>query len=622
MIPEDTVAEIRQRTDIVALVGEYVTLKRSGVSFKGLCPFHNEKSPSFYVHPKRGFYKCFGCGAAGDVFSFLMGLEGQSFPDTARALAERAGIEVAVADPAEEAAHRRVKQRDERLAAIMDAATGFYIRMLATHPLGSMARDVLVQRGVHDETTKTFRLGYAPHGWDGLASFLREQGFSPADAEAVGLLVPRRGGSGHYDRFRHRLMFPVSDIHGRVVAFSGRALDPPPEEPEREPGAKYINSPESPLYTKGQVLFGLHEARVAVRRTGVAVLCEGNFDLLALHQAGFENTVAPLGTAFTEDHAKLLKRYAERVVTLFDGDAAGRRAVAAAYPLFQRAGLGAKVASLPPGEDPDSLLRAQGPEGLQERVEGAAPIVDHLIDAGAHEAAGDPRAKADAIMSLGPVLAALDNPVEARLYVEKVAQKFGVRDLDAVREQLRRGVRASRGGKRPVGDRDAPRPRHRSPAEAEEAARKEAKLPPLEVKLLGAILDNPELLRTESAKNLEELLTSPDLRAIFQATSRMVETRGVVDAPALLSELGGSPAASWLEQRLAVHDHDVRGAERILEDGIPRLARRNIERELPRISARILEAIRNGDGDLARELTERKTALARSAHRLTQGTKR
>jgi DNA primase len=189
-----------------------------------------------------------------------------------------------------------------------------------------MAREELARRGIRDETAKDFRLGYAPHGWDALARFLADKGHATEDAEKVGLLLERRSGGGHYDRFRHRLLFPITDMKGRIVAFSGRILDPPPDEPlesRTEPGAKYVNSPESPLYKKGEILFGLHEGRVAVRREGWLLVCEGNFDLLALHQAGFENAVAPMGTALTESHAKLIKRFADRAVLLFDGDRAG-----------------------------------------------------------------------------------------------------------------------------------------------------------------------------------------------------------------------------------------------------------------------------------------------------------
>jgi DNA primase len=396
VIPEDTISQIRERTDMVALVSEYVPLKRSGRSFKGLCPFHSEKTPSFYVHPERCFFHCFGCQTSGDALSFVMKVEGRSFPDVVRMLAERAGVVIPVLDDREDAAYRRARAREERLVALMDAAAGFYVRQLREHPLGEMARAELERRSISMETADAFRLGYAPHGWDSLARWLREHEWSAAEAEEVGLLAPRRGGDGHYDRFRHRLLFPITDTNGRIVAFSGRVLDPPPDEPlsDRMEGAKYVNSPEGPLYKKGEVLFGLHEGRVAVRREGWCLLCEGNFDLLALHQAGFQNSAAPMGTALTEAQAKLLRRFADRIVLLFDGDRAGRKAARGAWPVLSAAGLAARVVTLPPGDDPDSYIRAHGAQTLRGLVDAALGVVEFLVDDAAEEAGGDARAKA------------------------------------------------------------------------------------------------------------------------------------------------------------------------------------------------------------------------------------
>lgn len=617
MIPEDKIAEIRERTDIVALVGEYVPLRRAGSSFKGLCPFHAEKTPSFHVHPGRQFFHCFGCHASGDVFSFLTRLEGRAFPEIARSLAERAGVEIPALDAQEDAQYRQARQRDERLAALMDAAAGFYVRQLTEHPLGRMARDELEKRGLSRDTVQTFRLGYAPHGWDALLGFLRAQGFSPADAEAVGLIVPRRSGEGHYDRFRHRLLFPITDLHGRIVAFSGRQLEPPDGDESSHTPAKYVNSPEGPLYKKGEILFGLHEGRVETRRQGWVILCEGNFDLLALHQAGFRNAVAPMGTAVTEAHAKLLRRFASRVVLLFDGDAAGRRAVREAYPLLAKQAVGAQVVTLPAGEDPDTFLRSHGAEALSERMAAAPGVIEFLIDDAAAATSGDPRSMAEAIESLGPVLALVDSPIEAGLYVERVARKFGIADVERVREQLRRGVRAARGRPPARGRATTSRPGRRN-----DAPRQTPSLPPLQSELVGAIIEFPELVRSADAEKLGELLTSPEIRAIFLAVSRMARSREAVDGPALLAELDGNPACEWLEKRLAVDTYgDIEGARRALRDGVPRLAKRNIERELPRLGQLILEARREGNDARADELMHERDALFRSSNQWMQGTK-
>jgi DNA primase len=516
LISEATVAQVRERTDLAALVGEYVGLKRSGASLKGLCPFHSEKSPSFYVHPERGFFHCFGCQASGDAFAFLMRLEGLSFPEALRRLADRAGVTLEEESGPEDRAARRARARREQLYGLVEAAAGFYVRMLAEHPHAHRATEELERRAMSPETVARYRLGYAPSEWDGLARFLAERGYAARDAEEVGLLVRRRSGSGHYDRFRHRLMFPVSDLRGRIVAFSGRALEPPAgQEPPPEKPAKYINSPETPIYTKGDIVFGLHEARVAARRADSVILCEGNFDVLALAQAGLENVGAPLGTALTAEQAKALRRYGSRVTLLFDADAAGRKATRAAFPLLAEAGLGAQVVTLPPGEDPDSFLRSKGVEAMQRLVDNAPPIVEAIIESAATEAGRDPRGKATAIEALGPVLAKVDNPVERQLYLERVASAFGLRDLEAVRRQLRRGLRGGPRRRRPAPPEDGPPPPPPPPP---------FRPPPLQADLLGAFLDAPILFRDALATEVERVLTAPVLRAIFTRASEVVRT--------------------------------------------------------------------------------------------------
>lgn len=477
-----------------------------------------------------------------------------------------------------------------------------------------MAWAELSRRGIGEATAERFRLGYAPHGWDELATFLAQRGFSPVECEAVGLVRPRKSSGGHYDLFRHRLMFPVSDPHGKIVAFSGRALEALPED-RGEPPAKYVNSPESPLYHKGELLFGLHEARVELRRADTAILCEGNFDVVSLAQHGFANAVAPLGTAFTAAQAKLLRRYVSSVVLLFDSDAAGRKAVRAAQPLLAQAGLAARVVTLPPGEDPDSFLRARGADALRALIEAAPGIVEHLIDTAAAEAGADARAKADAVEALGPVLAAIDNPIERGVYVERVAQAFELRDLAAVRQQLRRGARGSRSERRP-----------RALAASEGRARPaEPELPELERRLVEAFLDQPGLHASGSAEKVQELLTSADLRAILSLTARWVGSRGV-DAPALLDELGDRPARAWLERRLAIQEYpDEASALRAVEVLSAQLERRRAKAERDRLRREILEARRGGDHARAEKLMHQVMELDRirgAARSDTRGSKR
>lgn len=619
MIPEDKVAEIRERTDLVALVKQYMELKRSGTSYKGLCPFHGEKTPSFYVHPDRGFFHCFGCQTSGDAISFLMRIDGHSFPEALHVLASAAGVEIEDLDGAEQQQARQARAHKERLLGVMDSAAGFFVNMLAGHTFGTMAWAELSHRGIERPAVERHRLGYAPDGWDELATFLASRGVSPTDAEQVGLIVPRRGGDGHYDRFRHRLMFPISDLQGRIVAFSGRALAAPvddglPEEgKDRTPAPKYINSPETALYRKGEILFGLHEARVELRRAGVALLCEGNFDVVSLAQHGFANVVAPLGTAFTEAQARLLRRFVSTTVLLFDSDEAGRKAARAVHPLFAKVGIAGKIVTLPPGADPDSFLRDEGAEALRQLIEQAPALLEWMIESAAYEAGRDPRARAEAIEALGPALAALDNPVEARLYVERVADAFEIRDIGAVRQQLRRGVRSPRGYKKRRSPSAQP-PTGESPSGRDRGV-ESVPVPRLEAQLVGVFLDLPNLHGSECAEKVQRLLTSDDLRAIFLATTRWVGARGV-DASALLEEVPAGSAREWLEGRLAVQEFgDETSARRFIERVVPKLERDHIARVNKRLKHEFLEAKRVGDDARAEELMRRMNESFRSARR-------
>lgn len=631
MIPQEKIAEVRERTDLKALVENYVRLKRVGASFKGLCPFHSEKTPSFYVHPARQFYHCFGCKASGDAIRFVRELEGLDFSEAVRSLAERAGIEIPDYDRKADSAYRQRRAKEERLVALMDAAAGFFCSQLKS---SEVALDELEARNISQDIAERFRLGYAPDAWDGLCSWLRKEGWSPADAEALGLIVARRSGSGYYDRFRHRLMFPVSDHQGRIVAFSGRLLDPKkvpdepgrqgrisdvPPAPQREPGAKYINSPESPLYTKGEVLFGLHEGRVMIRREGRAIVCEGNFDLLALHQAGLGWAVCPLGTAFTAAHAERLKRVAEEVVLVFDGDAAGQQAVRAAYPLIQEAGLGAKVVTLPKGEDPDSFVRNRGADPLQKLIRSAPGIHEYLIDEAAAAHAGDPRETAQAIEELGGLMCRIDSPVEARLYVERIAQKFGIADINAVRSQLRRGAKAALGKKVNREDKKNDRSVHTIPKNRVKPRRPSAGKPTLKHELVGALLDNPELYSSPFSAELETLLAEENehgeveqgLLAVFRAG----RDSGGKSAVVLLEALGDQvdeEVRDWLQARLAVQRYDGELAKQVLQEGVPRLRKQTIEWKLPVLARQIQSARREGNEALARSLTQEREELRRA----------
>jgi DNA primase len=468
VISPETIALVRDRTDIVALIQESVpSLKKRGRAWTGLCPFHKEKTPSFNVNQERGFFKCFGCGESGDAIGFAMKELHYTFYEAVHFLAERAGIVIEEESRERTEIDRAKQQRDALYAANAVAATWFE-EQLRKHPLRSFALDELARRGIvpgekpeTDEALKAFRVGYAPHEWDGLANFLRQQGISPVAAESVGLLAPRTSGSGHYDRFRHRLMFAVVDTQGRVVAFSGRALADPPNadrKPDGEKPAKYINSKESPIYTKGNVLFGLFQARQAIRTEEIALVVEGNFDVFSLHARGLANVVAPLGTAFTFEQASLLKRYAQTVVLLFDGDAAGKKATKASRAPCMEAGLDVKVASLPEGEDPDDFCRQRGVEPLRALCAHSKGMLEFLIDAELDESfvAADGHERLARVERIAQLITSEEDPLArmmAKGYADSVAGRLDFLGADAFRaleQKIRTATRAPRPQAQPV----------------------------------------------------------------------------------------------------------------------------------------------------------------------------
>lgn len=392
MALDSVTEEIKRRADLVEIVGQYVQLRAAGNDrWKACCPFHDEKTPSFYVSRDKGFYKCFGCGKSGDVFRFLMETENQTFPEARKSLAQRFGI--ALPERREMSPEQRAEVSErERLLKVAQSAQKFFAEQFAGNA-GLVARDYARKRGLSRETVEKFGLGYAPDAWDGLRSFLtRKQGFSEDDGIAAGLFIERKSVEGElggmfaegatrrvWDRYRHRLMFPIWDESGRVIAFGGRALD---GGQTGNSDAKYINSPETPLFHKSNILFAWHLARPDVAKRGGIIITEGYMDAIALHEGGFPHTVATLGTALTAHHVQNLKRLAPQTVWLcFDGDSAGMKAALRTAPLFADAGLNVRVVRFPPEHDPDTFIRAVGQEGMQEELEHAVPLAKYRLEA-------------------------------------------------------------------------------------------------------------------------------------------------------------------------------------------------------------------------------------------------
>jgi len=617
MISKDTIALVRDRTDIVAVVSESVpSLKKRGRRFLGLCPFHKEKTPSFHVNPDVGVYHCFGCKESGDVITFLMRVDGYTFHEAVRALAERAGIRIETDEeraqaPTEADRHKRER---EALYGAMNMAASFYEAQLREHPERQYALDELARRGLSpdNEAVQAFRVGYAPPGWDGLAAFLKRQGVSPAVAENAGLIVPRSSGSGHYDRFRHRLMFAVVDTHGRVVAFSGRALAAlPGDDPSRDPPPKYINSPESPIYLKGANLFGLWQARHAIRQQEHAILVEGNFDVVSLHARGVQNVVAPLGTAFTEEQAALLRRFAVALTLLFDGDAAGRKAARAAEKPCDEAGLEAKVAVLPEKTDPDELVRTKGVEALRHVIGQARGLLEYLIDVELDESfnAADVREKTARIERVTSLMARQKDAV-ARGMLEAYAD-YAAGRLDLVRSApnafpaLKRKVVASAraervsSGPRPWEARVKPRP----PGSEERKA------------IAGAILDFPVLLDDSELQGVLALLEGASAQIVAGVGKAMrVNAQGqkVLDTTEFLAQMP-PPIQAFASARLAAPAHEaIEEARETVSAAARRLRETNVARETSEIVREQHRVV--GDWESAVELI--KDADARVRERL------
>jgi DNA primase len=432
LIPEDKIAEIRDRTDIVAVIGEYVTLKRTGVNHKGLCPFHNEKSPSFNVNAQKQFFHCFGCGKSGDVIKFLSELEGKSFMETLRLLAQRSGVELPepTRSPREEERLRAAESERAKMVRLHDLVATFYVAQLQTPP-AQAARAYLETRGLDEKTADTFRVGFAPASWEALARHL-EQKKVPAELSERAGLIRRRENGTHFDTFVNRVVYALTSPMGEVIGFGGRVIN-------SEDQPKYKNSPETLLFKKGENLFGLHVAKHAIRKGGRALVVEGNFDVMTLHQHGIDYAVAPQGTAMTAEQVKLLKRFAREVVLMLDADPAGRAATMKIIRLFVDAELTVKIASLRARDgkkqDPDELARTDLKK-LLALIDGAQDAVEFYFEQVASTSEPTVPGRVAAIEEVTPVLRALRDPLARDLYIDKLAQLLRV-DVGLVQRALR-----------------------------------------------------------------------------------------------------------------------------------------------------------------------------------------
>jgi DNA primase len=537
-IPSNTIEQIAAANDIVEVIGSYFPVKRAGANFKALCPFHQEKTPSFHVNPQRQTFHCFGCGAGGSVFRFVMEYEHVDFPSAVRKLAARVGIPVVEegGGPDEDRQH---ESRRILLKLHAEAADWFHENLLKKE-FAEAAREYLKQRGIDRPVAKTWQLGFASKTWDAFLKWATARGYSREQLLQSGLVKPRdddRPGNEVYDRFRGRIMIPICNDLGEVIAFSGRLVESDAQ------AAKYLNSPETPLFRKGNVLFGLHKSKRSLIEANCAIVCEGQLDLIALFEAGITNVVAPQGTAFTPNQARILKRYVSEVVLCFDADQAGQKAGERSLDALLQNDLLVRVAEMPAGEDPDSLIRREGKEKFEKRVGAARDFFEHWIDC--QVAIVDPRslgAKMQLARELAETVSHVHDPMMRGQVINQVSVRLGVpaSEFEAILP------------KRP---RDRPSDSERRPAQA-------APAPPHDVAILCLLA-----LRDDAARNFlleqnwrEVLAQTPGaelLIRILESELRPEDSASLNAFMATLSSQEEGLVSAWLMLKMPENPLDI-----------------------------------------------------------------
>lgn len=522
MIPEDIINEIKYRNDIETAISQYVNLKRRGKNLVGLCPFHSEKTPSFTVYPENGSFYCFGCGVGGDVFTFTGLIENLDYIESVKLLAERSGI--TLPQDGYDDSMQRLKKRIYDIN--RDTARFFHAFLMS--PGGKWALDYLTSRGLTVKTIKHFGLGAAPDSWDALIHHLKEKGYTESDMLAANVIGKSQRGS-LYDRFRKRVMFPIINIRGNIVAFSGRAM--PGEDKQ---GGKYVNTADTPVYKKSENLFGINFAKnVCSERV---ILVEGNMDVISLHQAGFENTVAPLGTAFTTEQANLLSRYTKEIVLMLDADAAGQKAVRRASELLENTGLSVRVVVVPDGKDPDEYIKKNGKERFAALLEGAVSDMEYKLLTAAKDINLDNEdGRLKYLAAAAEIIAASDDIMTRDIYIGRLSEKYGVSRtaLNARIEELRKRNRRQK-QKKEISD--IIRPKY-TKDDINPERRKSVKGTAAEETLIAVLLKNPDFYKIAAEKlPPEKMLTSLN-RRIYEAILSVLERGGTLDISAFAEKL-------------------------------------------------------------------------------------
>ncbi|HOU56883.1 MAG TPA: DNA primase [Smithellaceae bacterium] len=581
---DSKIEEIKSRADIVELASEYLTLKKAGRNYLGLCPFHQEKTPSFTVNREKQIFYCFGCGEGGNVITLLMKIANKSFPEAVKYLAEKTGVLLPVRTFGSDG--REKESLRDGMFQLNARAARYFARQLSS-PAGKAARDYLQKRAVTEETVRQFRLGYAPDAWRSLADDVEGGGLSLKMAEQAGLVIAGKEG-GFYDRFRGRLMFPIENPFGEIVAFGGRIIG------EGEP--KYLNSPESPVYSKGKNLYGLNKAKETIRRNGFCLIVEGYFDVISLWNAGVRNVVATLGTALTRDHLELLRRYTQDVVALFDPDAAGRKALDRSLELFLGANMSARALILPDGLDPDDFVKKYGPAKLEELIALAPAISDYYIDSvlGNGKTFEENR---DLVKTAMEFVGKINNEIEKNLFIKRIAEKSGIDQALLKREIHRKPASAPSGAgvKKPSGG---------------------MAVNPLEFNLIRLMLEYPQKALLVDDENILECFLEPALKDLGTKIIQTYKLLGYVDVNILLPSDEDKPLREHLyKMSVEAPPTDDDRVERNFVDNMRRIREKWYKEQKRQVQHKLRQAQECGDPDLIRELTFQKQHLIKEEHK-------
>ncbi len=596
LIPEGKIAEIRERANILQVVADFVSLRKAGKNYLGLCPFHGERTPSFTVNEEKGIFHCFGCGAGGNVFHFLMRVNSLSFPEAVKELAKRYQIPLPSRELSE--AEKARRSLNAQFFEVNEIAAEYYHRVLMDLKEGAEGRKYLEQRGIAKEVIREHRLGFAPSSWDSLSSFLQKKGVGLNLAERVGLILPRKEGKNSgapcnfYDRFRRRLIFPIILVGGKVCGFGGRIVDE--AAASGIPAApKYMNSPESPVYSKGQILYGLNVAFGPIREAASALIVEGYMDLLSLSGKGIRNVVASLGTALTSAQVGLLGRYTRNAVLIFDADESGQKATQRSLELFLQEGMAVRVASLPAGFDPDSFVRKEEKEGFEQILAKALPLIDYLLEqALRRHPLGTVQGKVGAVRDLLPALNRLQDPLEQDLYVERVASRLGLKE-----SQIRAHLR---GGQIPS-------------AQAEEKSRRSSRGPAHERLLLQVMLLHHQVIPVVEEAVDADAFSDPRHKKLAREIMRGWKMEPGMEVQKFFTRLEDEEAKE-LTSELLLTGESVMDADRMLRDCLKQMKLSRVRQEIRHVDEEIRHRSQQGKEGLAsasglKELLKRKQRL-------------